>query len=144
MSIIKYQGLSELEILEEAKNYNKWIIKQFLPHLQSPLLEVGSGTGNISKLFANIKNVSLSDVDNGLVKALQKKFKKSKFSFLQLNIAGKIEKKFYNKWKSIIAINVMEHIAHDDLALKNIYRMLQKKWESTPAYSCKKICLHKA
>lgn len=126
MSTVKYQGLSELEILEEAKNYNKWIVQQFIPHIKSPIIEIGSGTGNISKFFVNRKNTFLSDVDKGLVKNLQKKFKKSKYSILQLNIAGKINKKYINKFQSIIAINVMEHIEDDGKALKNMYHMLQK------------------
>ncbi len=124
--MIKYQGLPTLEILEEARNYNKWIAEQFLPDIKTPLLEVGSGTGNLSKFFVGKKNVTLSDIDSGLVKGLRKRFHPSISAIQQLDISGKVSKSDTGKYKTIIAINVLEHIKDDKKALTNIYTMLQK------------------
>lgn len=125
--MITYQGLSTLEILEEAKNYNMWIAQQFLPYAKSPLLEIGSGTGNLSRLFLRRKHVTLSDVDKGLVKNLKKKFaKKFRPTIKQLDISHTVAKTHVGKYQSILAINVLEHVKSDTKAFANITQMLQK------------------
>ncbi|HXB11728.1 MAG TPA: hypothetical protein VNZ45_07065, partial [Bacteroidia bacterium] len=49
--MIKYQGISTLEVLKEARNYNKWLADTIIRYLSSPALEVGAGTGNLSSHF---------------------------------------------------------------------------------------------
>lgn len=138
--MIKYQGLSTLEVLEEARNYNGWIMEQFMPDIKTPLLEIGAGTGNISKLFIGKRDVTLSDIDNGLVENLKKKFsKKSSFFFKQIDISGTIPKAELGKYQTIIGINVLEHIKDDDKALLNMYRMLKKNGKLMLLVPAKKI-----
>ncbi|HYK08681.1 MAG TPA: class I SAM-dependent methyltransferase [Candidatus Eisenbacteria bacterium] len=138
--MIRYQGISTLEILEEAKNYNNWIAEQFLPLIRTPLLEIGAGTGNISKHFVNKKNVTITDIDAGLVKQLKKKFSNSTVSDIRtLNVLGKIKKGDIGKYKTIIAINVLEHIQDDAKALANMYRMLKKGGKLLLLIPAKKI-----
>src|SRR5690348_14505440 len=107
--MIKYQGLSTLEALEGAKRYNRWIAEQFLPYISYPLLEIGSGTGNLSTFFIGKGKTVLSDVDKELVKNLGKQFRSSKSaSTVILDIADKIPASEKNKYKSIVAVNVLE------------------------------------
>lgn len=125
--MIKYQGLSTLEALEGAKRYNRWIAEQFLPYISYPLLEIGSGTGNLSTFFIGKGKTVLSDVDKELVKNLGKRFRSSKSaSSVILDIADKIPASDKNKYKSIVAVNVLEHIKDDTKALKNMFLLLQK------------------
>lgn len=138
--MIQYKGISALEILEEAKNYNKWIVEQFLHHIKTPLLEVGSGTGNISAFFSQKKNVTISDIDKGLVENLKKKFsKQTSFIIKKIDISGPIAKDEINKYQSIIGINVLEHIQDDRKALSNIHRMLKKNGKILLLVPAKKI-----
>ncbi len=125
--MIKYQGLNTLEVLEGAENYNKWIIDQFLPLLKSHILEIGSGTGNISTFFIEKPNVFLSDIDKGLIQHLQQKFPKKSKQIIHLNIEKENPRKFKNYFKAIIGINVLEHIKDDTKALNNMYQLLQPK-----------------
>lgn len=123
--MIKYQGLSTLEALEGAKKYNRWIAEQFLSHIKYPLLEIGSGTGNMSALFIDKGKTTLSDIDKGLVKNLQERFKNKKTVLYKvLDISSNLQQK--NIFQSIVAVNVMEHIKNDEKALKNMYNMLKK------------------
>ena len=85
--MIKYQGLSTLEALEGAKRYNQWIAEQFLPFVTYPLLEIGSGTGNLSLFFVDKGRTTLSDIDQGLIVNLKKRFQnKPKFSVKKSSI----------------------------------------------------------
>ena len=38
--MIKYKGISTLEVLVEAKNYNRWIADEIQSHISSPALEM--------------------------------------------------------------------------------------------------------
>lgn len=125
--MIKYQGISTLEILEGADRYNKWIAESLLPYISTPVLEIGSGIGNISSYFLDTDSLFLSDKDEGLVKHLQNKFgKKGRAKVLQIDITDKIQKKFESYFSTIVAINVLEHIEDDIKAFANIKNALKK------------------
>jgi len=124
----KYVGVSTLEILKEAKNYNQWIADEIRPNVTSPALEIGSGTGNLTDKFLKIKKFYISDIDKGLTSNLKKKYKPNKnIAVKNLDITKRIPSGFNNFFKSIFAVNVLEHIKDDELALKNIYKMLTQR-----------------
>lgn len=127
VNMSKDVGLSTLEVLEEAHNYNQWIAQTFLPHITPPILEIGSGIGNISKYFLDINPIVFSDKEQDFVKHLQNIFpNKEVVSFRKIDITKKIPKEFHNYFATIIGINVLEHIADDTLALRNLRTGLRK------------------
>ncbi len=121
----KYKGVKTLEVLEGADNYNQWIVSSLKPFIKSPALEVGAGTGNISEYFLHLKSIVLTDIDPQLVELLRSKFvHKKNVSFESLDISAPLTT-IKNKFQTIFAVNVLEHIKKDDQALANIYRMLE-------------------
>lgn len=123
--MINYQGYSTLEILEGLKHYNHWIASQVLPYIKEPVLEVGAGTGNISKEVLKHHNLYLSDNDKGLLLHLKKTIKTKKDIFTW-DITKNPPRKYKNFFKSIFGINVLEHIKSDTNALTNIHSALKK------------------
>lgn len=124
--MIKYKGVSTLEVLEDAKNYNNWIAHEISQHVSAPTLEVGAGTGNLSQYFVKYKPLYLTDVDSGLANHLKKRFTKEKFVYNDvLDISKVPQKKYQSFFSSIYAVNVLEHIKDDGKALKNIHKMLK-------------------
>lgn len=134
-----YQGLSTLEILEEAVNYNRWIASMFTSHISSPLLEVGSGIGNISQYFQHIDKAYFSDIDSSLVLHLKKKFPHKKHEIFALDIEKHFPKKMQNFFSAIIAINVLEHIENDSQALDMMRNGLKKNGQLFLLVPAKKI-----
>jgi SAM-dependent methyltransferase len=125
--MIKYQGLSTLEVLKDAKNYNKWLADTMLKHLSSPALEIGAGTGNLSIYFLQCKPLYLTDIDIGLVESLRVRFGGLKDVHIEkLDVVKVPPKKFYNYFATIFGINVLEHINDDEKALKYIAKLLRK------------------
>ncbi len=121
--MIKYKGISTLEVLEDAVNYNKWIASEIKPYITFPTLEIGSGTGNLSHYLIDNNKISLSDNDKGLVEHLKKRFKSNKnIEVLLFDVTKKM--KTSSKYNSVFAINVLEHIKDDREALKNIHKLL--------------------
>lgn len=124
--MIKYQGISTLEVLEDAKNYNNWIADEIAAHVSTPVLEIGAGTGNLSEHFTQFKPLYLTDVDPGLVNHLKKRFSKEKKVFTDtLDISKVPDKKYQSFFSTVYAVNVLEHIKDDSKALKNIYKLLK-------------------
>lgn len=124
----KYKGVPELEILEEAENYNKWIAESILFYVSSPLLEIGSGTGNITAYFLNKKPLYVTDQDSDLLLHLKKRFSKEKNLFInKFDITQKCPSNLKLKFSSVFGVNVLEHIKDDVAALRNIRESLVKK-----------------
>ncbi len=142
--MIKYKGISTLEVLVEAKNYNKWISDEIKSHISSPALEVGAGTGNLTAHFLKIKSLHVSDQDAGLVKHLSKRFSQEKnITVSQLDIAKITPKRFLSFFSTIFAINVLEHIENDRQAFKHIHNMLKKNGKLVLLVPAKKIAFTK-
>src|SRR5437660_522550 len=101
-------GKSTLEILEFAKNYNKWIASKLLPHITLPALEVGAGTGNITSLISEKRiPLHISEMDNHLVTNLKEKFSKDHLLHT-LDVEHDITTKHHEYFLSIYSVNVLE------------------------------------
>jgi len=125
--MIKYQGISTLEVLKEAKNYNKWIADELLIHITSPALEIGAGTGNLTRFFLKKKPIYITDIDSGLVKDLKRKFSGEKYVTVRVfDVTKKPPKALRSFFPTVFGINVLEHLEEDDTALKNIHSILKK------------------
>lgn len=120
-----YKGVKTLEVLEGADNYNRWIANTLKIHIQSPALEIGAGTGNISEEFMDLDSLVLSDSDENLVKILRRKFRKNKNIHVETLDISKSLVKPNNKFQTVFAINVLEHIEDDVAALKNMRKLLK-------------------
>ncbi|OGH38267.1 MAG: hypothetical protein A3B44_01295 [Candidatus Levybacteria bacterium RIFCSPLOWO2_01_FULL_38_21] len=142
--MVKYVGLSTLEVLEEAKNYNKWISDEILKYVSTPVLEIGAGIGNLTSYFLIKKPLYVTDVDNGLVSNLRNKFKNNKDVFIEiLDITKDPPKKYHSFFSTIFGINVLEHINNDEQALRNIYKMLRNNGRLILLVPAKKIAYTK-
>lgn len=115
-----YQNRILLE-LSRVENYNKWTIDKFLDFTGGKYLEVGAGTGNIASLVREQGiDITPSEKDRGFLKTLKANFKKA--FLLDIESPKDSLRGFY--FDTVIAINVLEHIKNDALALKNINRVL--------------------
>lgn len=125
--MIQYQGLETLEVLTDAKNYNKWIASEIKPHIKSPALEIGAGTGNLTQQFLHTKSLYITDCDKGLVRHLKERFAQEKnVTSGVLDITKRIPKALRSHFSTVYAINVLEHIKDDMLALEKIHALLKK------------------
>lgn len=122
-----YQGLSTLEVLEGADNYNQWIAEKMLSSLKPPVIEIGAGIGNISKYLLKKKPLYITDVDSELVKRLKKELPNDNdISIQTLDITKKPPTELVNRFLSVVAVNVLEHIEDDDQAVKHMASLLKK------------------
>ncbi len=126
------QGEETLKTIVLANHFNRWMYQTIKPWCQGDILEIGSGIGNISDFFIQDgASVFLSDIRDGYCNTLREQYGNRN------NLAG-IEKidladpdfgqKFshhFNRFDTVFALNVVEHIFDDRQALANCHKMLK-------------------
>jgi SAM-dependent methyltransferase len=130
---VDLEGLETLDVLSEADKFNQWMYETILPYCSGNVLEVGSGTGNISQYFLkNNHKICLSDIRDNYCEILKEKFKSHKNLINVVNL-DLIDSDFDNRYKDLIgkfetvfALNVVEHIENDSLAIANCHKLLKK------------------
>jgi 2-polyprenyl-3-methyl-5-hydroxy-6-metoxy-1,4-benzoquinol methylase len=122
------EGLHTLEAISDAARFNAWMFEQVQPFMKGKILEIGSGIGNISKYFIAMKSdITLSDIRENYCNALQNKFPQQ--NVLKLDL---VHPDFANEYADLLhsfdstfALNVIEHIEDDALALKNMISLIK-------------------
>lgn len=115
-----------LESMSQAVWYNCWTLNKFKKYLSGDILEVGCGIGNFTKTLVDYGQVRAIDINQEYIKKLKQEIGgKAQVGF------GDIEKGSYffknQQFDSIVCLNVLEHIEDDDVALKNLHKLLKKE-----------------
>ena len=98
------------------------------PHCSGRILEIGSGIGNISRYFLEEgRDIVLSDIRLQYCTQLESQFPGT--SVIQIDL---VDEKFEDKYQkylssfdTVFALNVIEHIENDELAMRNIRKLLR-------------------
>jgi 2-polyprenyl-3-methyl-5-hydroxy-6-metoxy-1,4-benzoquinol methylase len=125
-------GLKTLQAVSGAKNFNQWMYETIRPFCNGRILEIGSGIGNISEFFLNNNtNISLSDIRPAYCQQLQSRFSANK-NLQQVFCIDLVHPNFDNEYETLLenfdtvfALNVVEHIENDSLAIANCRKLLK-------------------
>ncbi|TPV33858.1 class I SAM-dependent methyltransferase [Paucihalobacter ruber] len=125
-------GETTLTVISEAHQFNNWMYQTIKPFIKGNVLEIGSGIGNISKLVLNDGyNLMLSDIRQVYCNKLIKEFEghQNYSGIIQMDLTdSNFEEKFKShlrKYDTVFALNVVEHIKNDSLALQNCHKLLK-------------------
>lgn len=105
--------------------------REVAPWLNGRILEIGSGIGNISEFFLLDKqNITLTDIRQHYLAQLRDRFPElPPGRVLQMDLVDEdFSRKFAHlsgTFDSAFALNVIEHIEKDRLALKNLHSLLR-------------------
>ena len=125
-------SLETLSIIKKAENFNRWMYQTIKPYCSGQILEIGSGIGNISQFFLRDGyQITLSDIRNDYCENLRAQF--SAFGnlkgIIRLDIVhSDFEKEYqdhFSKYDTIFALNVIEHVQDDNLAISNCNNLLK-------------------
>ena len=119
--------------MDFAENYHRWILQLLKPFIGRHLVEVGAGTGSLSKMLLEYAPASLALVEpSEMFRQLRQNIPAdnpaTEISFYQnvfSNVADEIKAK--TAPDTLIYINVMEHIEDDSAELKKDYETLAQK-----------------
>ena len=126
------EGLRTLETIARADKFNKWMFDTIYPYCNGKILEIGSGIGNISQFFINANaSITLSDIRENYCVHLKERFSRAPTldDVLLINLTDPdFEEKYQQSEKTfdtVFALNVVEHIEDDVLALRNCNFLLK-------------------
>lgn len=127
----EYLGHDSLKETAQKHNFNNWLYEQIVSGIKGDILEVGSGIGIYSeKIIRDFPHsqITLSDISDKYVDNLKTKFPQSNVSFFKLDLDSKsdYENIGFDKFDTIIAINVLDNVKNDQFALQQLYKMLKK------------------
>jgi SAM-dependent methyltransferase len=116
----------ELDMLAEARNYQKWMFDAVQPYLGRRILEVGSGIGNMSRWLPADELLVLSETEPELLDLLRRRapgYFGSNAGNVQIaaldlsphTLAAKSLERY--QLDTIVSFNVLEHIENDQAAI---------------------------
>jgi len=126
-------GEATLDVIAQAHRFNRWMYNTIKPFCKGRIFEIGSGTGNISQCFIeDHQQIMLSDFRETYCKNLSTRFGDS-HGVLGIEVLDLIDPGFdtkfarhFGKFDTVFALNVVEHIPDDVLALNNCFKLLTK------------------
>jgi 2-polyprenyl-3-methyl-5-hydroxy-6-metoxy-1,4-benzoquinol methylase len=129
---IDTEGEDTLNTIALANHLNSWMYGTIKPHCSGRILEIGSGVGNISEYFLqDDASILLTDIREGYCDSLRRKFSDSK-TLLGIETMNLVDEdfdrkfgKYFNSFDSVFALNVVEHIFDDQLAVANCHKLLK-------------------
>jgi 2-polyprenyl-3-methyl-5-hydroxy-6-metoxy-1,4-benzoquinol methylase len=129
---IDNEGEDTLKTIALASHFNKWMYTTIKPWCNGKILEIGSGVGNISEYFLHDNaNIQLTDIRKGYCESLRLKFAGQK-TLLGVETMDLVDKdfdqkfnKYFENFDTVFALNVVEHIYNDKLAIANCYKLLK-------------------
>jgi SAM-dependent methyltransferase len=132
-SITDKAGKDTLDVIGEADRFNHWMYQTIYPFSFGKIMEIGSGLGNISRFYINNGDkIMLTDLREEYCSSLQDKFgtNQNLLGIDQLNLIHPDFEQYYKehleKYDTVFALNVIEHIKDDSLAINNCKKLLKK------------------
>ncbi len=131
--IVDAEGMEILDVIAESHKFNNWMYETIKPYCTGNVLEIGSGIGNISQFFVDDKfQITLTDIRENYCDRLRQKFKNNTYVNAIQNmdlVADDFEQKYassLNSYQTVFALNVVEHINDDNLAIANAKKLLKQ------------------
>ena len=114
---------SILEALTDARRYNAWVASLVRPYLGNHPIEVGGGLGDHAAIWlANgVPRVTVTERDADLVAYLERRFAGERRVAVQHLDLNSIQEGWHS---AVVAINVLEHIREDCMALRRARTLL--------------------
>lgn len=127
------EGLETLQTIAAADRFNRWMYETVRKYIQpGNILEIGSGIGNISQYFLEEgREITLSDIRENYCGYLEENFShhSSLSDIVKLDLVhpefDSVYADYLNSFDNLYALNVIEHIEDDTLALANCKKLLK-------------------
>ncbi len=111
--------------MADAKNYISWILESFSGYLAAPVLEIGVGHGSYASLLRNYGEYIGVDIDPASVDEARERFPDLDFRVVDITSPEMVALASERKVKTIVCLNVIEHIEDDAKAVTNLAQALQ-------------------
>jgi glycosyltransferase involved in cell wall biosynthesis len=107
--------------------YNSFLFEQIRHVVGQRILEVGAGTGNLTRFLFDRDEVVATDVDPRYTELLARRFERAaNVSVATFDLGGELPAALAERrFDTILCLNVLEHVADDRAALTRLYDRLE-------------------
>lgn len=119
-------GHAILHSLSQTQRFNRWMAAVLRPWLGERVLEIGAGLGNLTDQFLPRTRYLATDIDPLHLHYLANRYTGNPGLAVQpLDVADATHfQGLENSFDTVICLNVLEHVAHDEVGLRNIFSAL--------------------
>jgi 2-polyprenyl-3-methyl-5-hydroxy-6-metoxy-1,4-benzoquinol methylase len=121
-------GPSVLDALAVATKFNRWMADTIAPYVGARVLEIGAGIGNLTRQLCPRRKIYIaSDIDPEHLGRLRRRFQhRPAVRIFKLDAESPRDfEPFASQMETVVCLNVLEHLEHDDDVLKSILTVLQ-------------------
>jgi glycosyltransferase involved in cell wall biosynthesis len=120
-------GFTTLRRVEVLKRYNRFLWDLVAPFVGTRVLEIGSGTGLMTRFLAGKTRVTATDIDEDYVQLLSRTFSGNPNVEVRHLDLGRLEQDGIppRAFDTVVCSNVLEHIEDDGRALAAMREVLQ-------------------
>lgn len=126
-------GYSTLASISGADKFNRWMYETIKPFCKGRILEIGGGIGNISQCFLNDgEELVVTELQTIYCDIISKRFgnHQNLKGVIAMDIVDpEFDSKYvslFGSFDSVFALNVIEHIEDQNIAIANCKKLLKK------------------
>jgi glycosyltransferase involved in cell wall biosynthesis len=113
--------------LSRAPRFNRWMADTVRPYVGEHVLEIGAGTGNLTVNLTPRTRYWATDINPFYLDELRALCRTRPYLRVQFTDATRIETfPAKQKFDTVIALNVIEHVSEDVAALRNLWEALEE------------------
>jgi len=118
-------GHTTLRRVERLRRYNRYLCQRINRYVGRRVLEVGSGTGNMTRYFTNRPLVVATDVDPNYLEVLRRAFERQHNVVVEpLDLRANFDSVGRHACDTILCLNVLAHIDDDRAVLRRFHQLL--------------------
>lgn len=120
-------GSAILARLHRAPRFTRWMADTVRPYVGDRVLEIGAGIGTLTVNLLPRPVYWATDINPLYVDALRKLSQTRPYlNIARTDITDRASFPLNQSFETVICLNVVEHVADDSIALKNIYDVLEQ------------------
>jgi glycosyltransferase involved in cell wall biosynthesis len=120
-------GAEILDRLAAANRFNAWMAETIAPYVGRRVLEIGAGIGNLTRRLSPKREIYIaSDIDQEhLARLAARMAHRPQVRVARIDLARREDfLPFAGQVDTVVCLNVVEHVADDEQALRNIFDVL--------------------